>query len=197
MFSGVAGAQSALIRPTFLARSQGLRLAGGPALGRVSYARNDGFDSHTRYCLEREEMNGRVGKPWQSRQIESLVFVGSNPTSATGNCLNSITISSRGPTATTPLLQRGNGGSIPSGTTHPRRDVFGLQVFRQHASVVRRETEFDSRADLARMIAATGGSSNGKTPALQAGNRGSTPRLSTGSMFHSGGSRIRLAGPLC
>ena len=42
---GVAGARSALIRPTCPARYRGLGLAGGPVLGRVSYARRRRFDS--------------------------------------------------------------------------------------------------------------------------------------------------------
>ncbi len=50
---------------------------------------------------------------WHSDQAESLMSVGSTPTRV--NPLKSL---SRGPTATTPLLQRGNEGSTPSGTTH-------------------------------------------------------------------------------
>jgi hypothetical protein len=56
---------------------------------------------------------------------------------------------SRGPTATTPLLQRGNGGSIPSGTIGLMNDEDeGPWVCRAHPSFVKRGTEFDSRADL-------------------------------------------------
>jgi hypothetical protein len=93
------------------------------------------------------------------------VSVGSNPTRATDRN------SSRRPAARTPVLHTGwrrfescRDDSQPA----------GLQVFRQHTSLVRRETAFDSRADLG--FLRTGGSSNGKTPGLQPGNRGSTPR---------------------
>src|SRR5437867_9429802 len=48
---------------------------------------------------------------------------------------------SRGPAAKTPGPHPGNDGSSPSGIT-------GLQVLRRHASVVRREVGFKSRADL-------------------------------------------------
>ena len=52
--------------------------------------------------------------------------------------------------ATTPLLQRGNGGSTPSGTMGVLSSVEhdGPRVPRRHTSVVGRGTEFDSRADL-------------------------------------------------
>ena len=50
---------------------------------------------------------------WHSDQAESLMSVGSNPTRA----IEKKNAASRGPMATTPLLQRGNGGSTPSGTT--------------------------------------------------------------------------------
>ena len=118
--------------------------------------------------------------------------------------------------ATTPLLQRGNGGSTPSGTTRtiggaesewsasvwgaclpckqegrarlsggpsPERKRKGPRVRRRHASVVRRGTEFDSRADLGSSDhSRMGGWSNGMTPGLHPGATpegfppGSTPR---------------------
>jgi hypothetical protein len=55
--------------------------------------------------------------------------------------------------ATTPLLQRGNGGSTPSGTTDWNSFMkrAGPRVRWRHASVVGRWTEFDSRADLGLM----------------------------------------------
>ena len=54
---------------------------------------------------------------WHSDQVENLMSVGSTPTRATHVRAHSTNESSCGPAATTPLLQRGNGGSIPSGTT--------------------------------------------------------------------------------
>jgi hypothetical protein len=88
---------------------------------------------------------------------------------------------SRGPMATTPLLQRGNGGSTPSGTIRSISSLIhdGPRVFRQHPFLVRRGTEFDSRADLGCFSIHMGCWSNGKTPGLQPGDRGSTPRWST------------------
>jgi hypothetical protein len=47
-FPGVTGVSSALIRSARPVRSRGLGLAGGPALGRVSYARFRWFNSPTR-----------------------------------------------------------------------------------------------------------------------------------------------------
>jgi hypothetical protein len=80
---------------------------------------------------------------------------------------------------TTSGSQPEDGGSTPPGTI--RFDLSGPQVLRRHASMVRRRSGFNSRADLSSVggFRFLGGSSSGKTPALQAGNRGSTPRLST------------------
>jgi hypothetical protein len=76
---------------------------------------------------------------WHRDQVEGLVSVGSNPTRATDRN------SSRRPAARTPVLHTGwrrfescRDDSQPA----------GLQVFRQHTSLVGRGTEFDSRADL-------------------------------------------------
>jgi hypothetical protein len=76
---------------------------------------------------------------WHRGQVESLVPVGSNPTRATPQS------SSRRLAARTPVSRTGwrrfescRDDSQPA----------GLQVFRQHTSLVGRGTEFDSRADL-------------------------------------------------
>jgi hypothetical protein len=55
-----------------------------------------------------------------------------------------ISVSSRGPTATTPGPHPGNGGSTPSGTTHS----MVRRCYWPHASSVRRWSGFDPRADL-------------------------------------------------
>ena len=76
---------------------------------------------------------------WHRGQVEGLVPVGSNPTRATPQS------SSRRLAARTPVSHTGwrrfescRDDSQPA----------GLQVFRQHTSLVGRGTEFDSRADL-------------------------------------------------
>jgi hypothetical protein len=91
-------------------------------------SRTEGFDSPTGYFLtgwasaqpwlittasQVRPLNPALVRPstqtWQSDQVESLVFVGSTPTS--------VTYRSRGPAATTAGLHPGNDGSSPSGTT--------------------------------------------------------------------------------
>ena len=102
--------------------------------------------------------------------------MGSTPTSAIRS-----RAPSRGPTATTPLLQRGNGGSIPSGTTRTRRSA-GAPAARL------RGKEGDRVRLSGRPWQRTVGSSNGTTPALHAGTTpegfspGSAPRLSTSAI---------------
>lgn len=114
---GVAGAQPALIRPAFPDRPRGLGLAGGPVLSPVSYAGTMWFDSHTRNVRGFPRALARYAN-WQSGLGETQVTCGfnSHPCYWQRASLARAT-SSRGPAATTPLLQRGNGGSIPSGTT--------------------------------------------------------------------------------
>jgi hypothetical protein len=57
-------------------------------------------------------------------------------------------------------------------------DQLVCRCFRPHASSVRRKAGFNSRTDLLQ-VNNTGCWSNGTTPGLQPGNRGSTPRRST------------------
>jgi hypothetical protein len=105
-FPGAAGVQPALIKPACPARYRGLGHAGGPVLGRVSYARTPRFDSRAR-----NRWHGtRIGIAIGSRA--RCLWVRLPPVSHADASLTS-----RGPMATTPLLQRGNGGSTPSGTT--------------------------------------------------------------------------------
>ena len=92
-----AGARPALIRPACPDRYRGLGLAGGPVLGRVSYARRRRFDSPTRNC---RCSTARYAN-WHRGQVESLVPVGSNPTRATDRN------SSRRLAAKTPVLHTG------------------------------------------------------------------------------------------
>ena len=76
---------------------------------------------------------------WQSDEVESLVPVGSTPTSVTID----------------PVVQRQrrlgdnqeSDGSIPSGITAMRKH-FGLQVLGLHAALVCRKTGFNSQTDL-------------------------------------------------
>src|SRR3954466_5608284 len=76
---------------------------------------------------------------WHRGQVESLVPVGSNPTRATDRD------SSRRLAAKTPVLQT---GWRRFESCRDDSQSSGLQVFRQHTSLVGRGTEFDSRADL-------------------------------------------------
>ena len=178
----MAGAPPALIRPAGPARYRGLRFHCGRAGARPSLINSDAVVRlpGPQFGSVCDDLEMARYANWHSDQAESLMSVGSNPTRATGRRMRRVNATSRGPTATTPLLQRGNGGSIPSGTTgliDDRDD--GPRVCRRHPSFVRRGTEFDSRADLWDSGRMKGHWSNGKTPGLQPGDRGSTPRRST------------------
>ena len=113
----------------------------------------------------KHDIHGRVRKQAKRRGREPRDFVGSTPTSATRD----------------PVVQRSRrladiqerDGSTPSGIT-----CWSVSVIRPHASSVRRKAGFDSRTDLWRTND-TGCWSNGTTPGLQPGNRGSIPRRST------------------
>ena len=128
---------------------------------------------------------------WHRGQVEILVPVGSTPTRATDRD------SSRRLAAKTPVLHT---GQRRFKSCRDDSQPAGLQVFRQHTSSVRRETEFDSRADLRVNIQATfrsfsisGPWSKGKTSPWRGGDPGSTPGGST----RMEGSRIRFAEPSC
>jgi hypothetical protein len=134
-FPGEAGARLAFIRPIRPVRYRGLGLCGW-AGARPSFIR-----SEAEVRLPDPQLSVFMARyaNWHRDQVESLVSVGSNPTRATAEH------SSRRLAAKTPALQAGyrrfescRDDSQPSG---PR-------VFRPHASLVRRWTEFDSRADL-------------------------------------------------
>jgi hypothetical protein len=126
---GVAGVRSALIRPTsrFDTGAWDMRVGRcsaefhtlgdrgstpGPATLKVR--RLSGWYSMARYA------NWHSDHDHPSGGARSLMSVGSNPTRVIRNGSKD---TSRGPMATTPLLQRGNGGSTPSGTTRRRRGV--------------------------------------------------------------------------
>jgi hypothetical protein len=79
----VTGVSPTLIRSARPVRSRGLGLAGGPALGRVSYARFRWFNSPTRNGQSRPVLTTARYANGHSGQAESLVPVGSNPTRAT------------------------------------------------------------------------------------------------------------------
>ena len=96
-FPGEAGARSGLHKADLPGSIPGPGTAGGPVLGRVSYARRRRFDSPTRNC--RCSMARYAN--WHRGQVESLVPVGSTPTRATDRN------SSRRLAAKTPVLQTG------------------------------------------------------------------------------------------
>ncbi len=110
---GVAGVRSALIRPAGPVRYRGLGLC-GRAGARPSFIRSEavvrlpGPQSHELRLTQTARYANR-----HSDRAESPMSVGSTPTRATRQ---EWLTTSRGPMATTPLLQRGNGGSTPSGT---------------------------------------------------------------------------------
>jgi hypothetical protein len=111
---------------------------------------------------------------WHSDQVESLMSVGSTPTRATGVRRHK-----------RPVVQwqrhlsykEETGVRLPPGRLHSSPGRNGPWVCWLHSSLVKRGTEFDSRADL--FDDRMGCWSNGTTPGLQPGNRGSTPRRST------------------
>ena len=105
---------------------------------------------------------------WHSGEVESLVPVGSSPTSVTGK-------------ENDPVVQRRRrlgdnqetGGSIPSGIILEKRSVGVLAAHllgKEEDPVQLRDGPLDD----------AGRSSNGKTLGLHPGNRGSIPRRSTG-----------------
>ena len=115
---------------------------------------------------------------WHSDQAESLMSVGSNPTRATRRGTEFAVPWSNGDDTSLTKRKRGF-DSLRDDSVKSRMKHDGPRVRRRHPFLVRRGTEFDSRADLCRWSTDTGCWSNGKTPGLQPGDRGSTPRWST------------------